>query len=234
MTPVQVIDLGTMSYSEALLIQEKTFEKVRREEIADTLLLVEHSHTYTTTAQSNLDDMLFSKSELAEKNIEVFEIRRGGEITYHGFGQLVVYPILNMTHFYRDVHRYLRDLEEIIIGTLKKFEVDAGRRLHPDLRKNYTGVWVNDEKICAIGVRFAHWTTMHGLALNVNTDLTYFDGIVPCGIRENGVTSLAKILHRDINFSEVKKIFLQEFAKHFCAKLSTGSLDLLRTQLQIV
>jgi lipoyl(octanoyl) transferase len=221
MKKIHTVDLGVMRYADALRVQSETFEKVRREEMLDTLYTVEHPHVYTFTKEANKSEILFSEAERAEKGIDLFEIRRGGDVTYHGFGQLVAYPILNMNHFYLDAHRYLRDLEEVVIQTLTAFGVHASRKAHPDPKKNYTGVWVGDEKICAIGVRFAHWTTMHGLALNVNTDLSYFNGIVPCGIKEKGVTSLSKVLNQPIRISDVQEKFLQAFARQFGAEIMT-------------
>lgn len=163
----------------------------------DTLLLCEHPHTYTV-GKNGVDNLsrhlLLNKEELAANGISVFEIDRGGDITYHGPGQLVGYPILNLNNYYRDVHRYLRDLEEVILKTLAKFSITA-RRVEES-----TGVWVDTpsgpEKICAIGVKVTRWITMHGFALNMNANLDYFNHIIPCGISDKGVTSMSKILDR--------------------------------------
>jgi lipoate-protein ligase B len=212
---VQAIDLGKMPYADALTLQHKIFRQVKLEQSLDTLLLVEHPHVYTFGSQSNKSNLLYSSSELESRGIEIFEIERGGDITYHGYGQLVAYPILNLHHFYLDAHRYLRELEEVVVQTLKAFDVKAGRKSHPNPKKNYTGVWVGDEKICAVGVKFSSWTTMHGLALNVNTDLSFFEGIVPCGISEMGVTSLSKVLGRNMPMSLVSDTFIQAFQDVF-------------------
>lgn len=212
---IQVIDLGTMRYADALERQRITFERVKHQETLDTLLLVEHPHVYTFGSQSNKQHLLYSPDELKSRGIEVFNVERGGDITYHGYGQLVAYPILNLRHFYLDAHRYLRDLEEVVIQTLKAFDVKAERKLHSNPKKNYTGVWVGNEKICALGVKFSSWTTMHGLALNVNTDLSFFKGIVPCGISEMGVTSLARVLGKNVQMSLVCDTFIDAFEEVF-------------------
>lgn len=216
---VQVVELGTMRYAEALQRQRETFERVKHHETLDTLFLVEHPHVYTLGSQTDKSNLLYTSAELEARGIEVFEIERGGDITYHGYGQLVVYPILNLHHFYLDVHRYLRDLEEVVIRTLQTFGVKAERKSHPNPKKNYTGVWVGNEKICAIGVKFSQWTTMHGLALNVNTDLSFFNGIVPCGISEMGVTSLAKVLGRRVEMSHVADTLVRAFQDVFEVEL---------------
>jgi lipoyl(octanoyl) transferase len=212
---LKVIRLGLTRYQTALRIQEDAFEKVACEEQPDTLFLTEHPHIYTLGSQTERRHLLFTPDELESKNIEVIEVKRGGDVTYHGYGQLVGYPILNLHHFYLDAHRYLRDLEEVVIETLHRLGVYSHRKTHPNPKKNYTGVWVGDEKICAVGARFSRWTTMHGLALNVNTDLSFFDGIVPCGISEMGVTSLAKILGSPIEMETVCDKFIQSFQNVF-------------------
>ncbi|MFQ3599071.1 MAG: lipoyl(octanoyl) transferase LipB [Chloroherpetonaceae bacterium] len=212
---VQVIDLGTMRYADALTRQTEMFERVKHQESLDTLFMVEHPHVYTLGSQTDKRHLLYTSEELEARGIEVFEVERGGDITYHGYGQLVAYPILNLHHFYLDAHRYLRDLEEVVIRTLKSFGVEAARKSHPNPKKNYTGVWVGNEKICAIGVKFSSWTTMHGLALNVNTDLSFFKGIVPCGISEMGVTSLAKVLGKSVQMSLVSDTLIRAFQDVF-------------------
>jgi len=215
MRQVQLVSLGTMPYADAWNLQKRVFERVQQDLLADTILSVEHPHTYTLGKESKREHLLLSEAELRAKNISLFEIDRGGDITYHGYGQFVAYPILNMKHFYHDVHRYLRDLEEVVIRLLADFGIDAHRKTHHDKRKNYTGVWIGDEKICALGVKFSRWTTMHGLALNVNTDLEYFNGIVPCGISDKGITSLAKLLGTEISLSLIEEKFAEKFADVF-------------------
>lgn len=215
MRTVQLFSVGRIPYDEAYRLQKQVFEGVRKEELPDTILTVEHPHVYTIGKQSNPAHLLWDERRLREKGVAVFETDRGGEITYHGFGQFVAYPILNMNHFYKDAHRYLRELEEVVILLLREFGIEAGRKRHSDPRKNYTGVWVGEEKICAIGVKFSSWTTMHGLALNVNTDLSYFEGIVPCGITDKGVTSLAKMLQQEVPLEQVEEYFTTYFGQVF-------------------
>jgi lipoate-protein ligase B len=218
---VRVIELGTMRYADALALQKEMFERVKTEQSPDALLLVEHPHVYTLGSQTDKRNLLYTPEQLAARGIEIFEIERGGDITYHGYGQLVAYPILNLHHFYLDVHRYLRDLEETVIHTLKAFGVQAHRKSHPNPKKNYTGVWVGNEKICAIGVKFSQWTTMHGLALNINTDLSFFEGIVPCGISEMGVTSLQKLLGKSVPMHHAIEQFIQAFQAVFEVEILT-------------
>ncbi len=221
MKAVQVIQLGTMHYASALKLQKELFERVKNEQAPDSLLLVEHPHVYTLGSQTNRQNLLYTPEQLLARGIEVFEVERGGDITYHGYGQLVAYPILNLHHFYLDVHRYLRDLEETVIQTLRAFGVQAHRKSHPNPKKNYTGVWVGNEKICAIGVKFSQWTTMHGLAVNINTDLSFFEGIVPCGISEMGVTSLQKLLGKTIPMPFAIEKFVQAFQEVFGVEILT-------------
>lgn len=232
MRTVQLLSIGRIAYDEAYALQKRIFERVRKEEMLDTILTVEHPHVYTIGKQSNRAHLLWSEAMRQEKGISVFETDRGGEITYHGFGQFVAYPILNMTHFYKDAHRYLRELEEVIIRMLREFGIEAGRKQSSDPRKNYTGVWVGEEKICAIGVKFSNWTTMHGLALNVNTDLHYFEGIVPCGITDKGVTSLAKILNKEVPLACIEELFSKHFCQMFEVSLASVSRQVWEAQLQ--
>jgi lipoyl(octanoyl) transferase len=217
---VEIKSLGKMPFNEAWQLQREIFDLVRHERVPDTILTVEHPHTYTLGKSSHRDHLLWPPSELLKKGIEVYEIDRGGDITYHGPGQFVAYPILNMNHFYHDVHRYLRDLEEVVIRLLGDYGIDATRKQHPDPRKNYTGVWVGERKICAIGVRFSHWTTMHGLALNVSTDLAYYHGIVPCGIRDKELTSIKNLLKKECSISDVEANFIAHFEAVFGVKIS--------------
>ncbi|MDP4200093.1 MAG: lipoyl(octanoyl) transferase LipB [Bacteroidota bacterium] len=192
MQPVQLIQLDRMPYQEAWDFQREIFQSVVHGETEDTLILCEHPHVYTFGRGAELANFLLTDEKLTALGAERFEIERGGDVTYHGPGQLVGYPILNLAHFKEDLGWYLRALEDVIIEVLKAYNISgfrvAGR----------TGVWVggpaNEEKICAIGVHASRWCTMHGFAFNVNTDLSYFAHIVPCGIRDRGVTSLAKVL----------------------------------------
>ncbi len=159
-----------------------------------------------------------SEQELSKKGIEYFEINRGGDVTFHGLEQLVGYPILDLMNFKQDLHWYFRELEEVIIQTMQTYNLDAGRV------EGLTGVWIdpnsaNPRKICAIGIRASRWITMHGFALNVNTDLSYFDLIIPCGIKDKGVTSLKKELGQKIEMKEVEKRVKEQFEKRFNVKI---------------
>ncbi|HRH34170.1 MAG TPA: lipoyl(octanoyl) transferase LipB, partial [Catalimonadaceae bacterium] len=175
---------------------------------------VEHSPVFTLGKSGFPENLLVSESELEERKVEFFKSNRGGDITFHGPGQLVGYPILDLDQFYTDIHRYLREIEEVIIKTIAEFGIQNGGR-----KEGLTGVWVGEEKICAIGVRASRWVTMHGFALNVNTNLQYFDWIVPCGIQDKGVTSMEKILGKSIDMEEVKTVLKVNFEKIFKAKL---------------
>lgn len=186
-----------MEYGAAWELQRTLFNARLANAIDDVLLLLEHPHTYTIGKSGGDDHLLVSEQDLARRGIEVFRIDRGGDITYHGPGQLVGYPIFNLNQHYRDVHRYLRDLEEILIRTIADYGIEAGRI--PGL----TGVWVRDEKIAAIGVKVSRWVTMHGFAFNINTDLQLFTSIIPCGIVHKSVTSLARLLTRPLDLREV-------------------------------
>ena len=174
--------LGIVSYGEALAVQADRIRMRRAGEIPDTLLLLEHPHVITLGSGSHAEHVLLSADERAARGIELWKSGRGGDVTYHGPGQLVGYPVLDLKPDRCDLHRYLRELEEVLIGVLAEFGLEAERK--PRL----TGVWVEDRKLAAIGVRGSSgWITSHGFALNVNTDLSLFDSIVPCGIREHGV-----------------------------------------------
>jgi lipoyl(octanoyl) transferase len=189
---------------------------------ADTthhLLFVEHSPVYTLGKSGNIGNVLISEEERKKKGLEFFKINRGGDITFHGPGQLVAYPIFDLEKFYTDIGRYLRNLEEVIIKTLADYGV-AG-----DRSKGETGVWIDpsvkgrERKICAIGVRCSRWITMHGLAFNINTDLDYFNNIIPCGIQDKQVTSLKKELGGDIDMDEVKAKVKKYFEEVFDVEL---------------
>jgi lipoyl(octanoyl) transferase len=176
------------------------------------LLFVEHPPVYTLGKSGSMDNVLINDEERAAKGIEFFKTNRGGDITFHGPQQIVGYPILDLEKFYTDIGKYLRNLEEIIILTLKEYGVEAGRST------GETGVWIDagikghERKICAMGVRCSRWITMHGFAFNVNTDLTYFDYIIPCGIENKQVTSLEKELGRKVNYEEAKERVKKNFA----------------------
>ena len=179
--------------------------------IDDTLLLVEHPHVLTLGVRGDggRSHILAAPDVLAERGIEIHDTGRGGDITYHGPGQLVGYPIVDLAPDRRDVHRYVRDLEDVLIRTAATYGVDAGRV------EGLTGVWVGRDKLAAIGVRIARWITSHGFALNVTTDLSYFDLIVPCGIPDRGVTSLARLLGRPVDMHDVEDRVATEFLAVF-------------------
>jgi lipoyl(octanoyl) transferase len=197
--------LGRVGYEEGLRFQEEAVEARRNHSISDTLFLLEHPPVYTLGRTGVLSNLLLPREELARDGIEVYEIDRGGDITFHGPGQLVGYPIVDLRCRAKDAHRFLRDLEQVIINALATFGVDAGRI--PGL----TGVWVGDAKVCAMGIGVRRWITKHGFALNVNCDLSYFDRIVPCGIRDKGVTSMKELLGREIDLVSVRQAVGREF-----------------------
>ncbi len=220
-----VQQLGLMSYQSAWELQKSLFEKIVRSKAGghnyagmNYLLLTEHPHVYTFGKRGKEEHLLLNGDNLNQKGIQVFRINRGGDITYHGPGQVVVYPIIDLGQFFTDVRKYLNYIEESIIRTLADYGILAERSV------GEAGVWVKDEsgrlnKICAIGLRMSRWVSMHGLALNVNTDLEYFNYIVPCGIRDKGVTSMQKELGVNLNEKEVTEKFLAHFQKIFDANL---------------
>ena len=177
--------------------------------IEDTLLLLEHPHTYTLGKTADRTNIIGSEEYLEKNGISVFEIDRGGDITYHGPGQIVGYPIIDLNKWKPDTHLYLRNLEEVIIKVLAEYGIESGRK------PEYTGVWVGESKIAAIGIRVSRWVTMHGFAFNINTDLELFNGIIPCGIKDKEVTSLSRLLKREINIDEVKQKLRDQFVLHF-------------------
>jgi len=212
---VLVADLGRTEYEPVWKLQHRLWDARAHGKGSDTLLVNEHEHVYTFGKGSDENHLLAGTRELQQSGAKVFRIDRGGDVTYHGPGQLVVYPILDLTHYYPDVHRYLRDLEEVIIRTLEAFGIAARR--DADL----TGVWVGNEKIAAVGVRVSHWITMHGFALNVNTDLRYFDRIIPCGIFHRGVTSMERVLGYSPHLEDVSAGAVRHFGEVFgCDTLS--------------
>ncbi|HSB09237.1 MAG TPA: lipoyl(octanoyl) transferase LipB [Blastocatellia bacterium] len=200
--------LGLVPYEEGLELQERAVEQLRSGG-TEQLLLLEHPHVFTLGRGADGSNILADQQQLETRSVEVHETGRGGDVTYHGPGQLVGYPIINLKPDRCDVHRYVRDLEEVLIRTIADFGV-TGTRI-----AGLTGVWVGDEKIAAIGVRIARWITSHGFALNVNTDLDYFRMIVPCGISEKGVTSLSRLLGRKIELVDVAQTVATQFAQIF-------------------
>ena len=202
---IKVIDLGYMDYQSTWDLQKGYHKKVLNGDTTDTLLLVEHESVYTLGKNANENHLLQS----APEDAKIFHIERGGDITYHGPGQLVGYPILDLHRYTTSISWYMRRLEQVIIDTLNEYGIKA------DVKEGLTGVWVGDEKIGAQGVRISRWVTMHGFPLNVNTDLDYYSGIIPCGIFEYGVTSMEKIVGEKLNMGKVKKSILKSFHQAF-------------------
>lgn len=225
---VQFIDLGLIDYQQAWDYQTNLFnknleiKKQNRERSADQqlpttnyLIFCEHPHVYTLGKSGDEKNLLVKREDLYSINASYYAINRGGDITYHGPGQLVVYPIIDLENFFTDIHQYMRLLEESVIQTLAEFEIASGRI------KGLTGVWIDFEnektarKICALGVKTSRWVTMHGLAFNVNVDLTYFKHIVPCGIDDKAVTSVEKELNKKADMNHVRSIMKEKIISLF-------------------
>ena len=208
---LEVRRLGVVSYADGLEIQKQLVEQRKRDEIPDQLLLLEHPPVITLGVKSRNDrsHVVATEEALTAEGVEVFETGRGGDVTYHGPGQLVGYPIIDLKPDRCDVHRYVRDLEEVMIRAAGAFGVRASRI------DGLTGAWVGNEKLAAIGVRIARWVTSHGFALNVNTPLHHFGFIVPCGITDKGVTSLEKLLGRTVPMAEVERAVETSFRDVF-------------------
>jgi lipoyl(octanoyl) transferase len=204
-----VEQLGRIEYAEALRIQRGKVAARKVGAISDTLLLVEHPHVYTLGRNARQEHVLATRDQLEALGVEVFDTDRGGDVTYHGPGQLVGYPVLDLSEHRRDLAWYMRSLEEVLVGVAQEFGVQAGRQ------RGAAGVWVQNEKLAAMGVHVSRWITSHGFALNVNTDLSYFAGIVPCGLRDKGVTSLEKLLGRAIEMDYVAEQVVNHFGKVF-------------------
>ena len=225
-------DLGIIDYKDCWDYQEKIFNEVvaiktanrdltpiHQKPTPNYLLFVEHPHVYTLGKSGDEKNLLINEEELHNKQATYYKINRGGDITYHGPGQLVAYPILDLDNFFTDIHLYLRQLEETIILTLKEYGIESGRS------KGETGVWLDAEnflkarKICAMGVRCSRWVTMHGWGFNVNADLSYFNNIIPCGIQNKKVTSLQQELGHEVNMQEIKEKLKRNFAALFEAEI---------------
>ncbi len=227
---IEIQELGHKDYKETWEYQEQLFKEIldikvknRREEAGlktpNYFLFVEHPHVYTLGKSGDISNLLLSEEQLKEKDATFYKINRGGDITYHGPGQIVGYPILDLDNFFTDIHKYLRFLEEMVILTLAEYDIHATRS------NGETGVWLDvgtpfARKICAMGVRASRWVTMHGFALNVNADLGYFDNIIPCGIKGKAVTSLNVELGVErVNIDQVKEKLLKHFKVLFEAEL---------------
>jgi lipoyl(octanoyl) transferase len=201
--------LGLVSYDDALALQKRLVAERQAEAAPDTLVLLEHPVTYTIGRGGGEQHLLVPEDGIRREGGTVFRVDRGGDITYHGPGQLVGYPILDLNQHYRDVHRYLRDLEDVVIQLLADYRIQAGRIA------GLSGVWVGQDKVAALGVHVSRWVTSHGFALNVNTDLNDFQRIVPCGIRDHGVTSIERLLGRKVPMDEVAERTARRFAEIF-------------------
>ena len=202
---VQILDLGQKPYKDVWNLQKKMQLERMNGDIGDVLILVEHDPVYTLGKNANPDHLLQSR----DRSIDVFNVERGGDITFHGPGQLVGYPILDLSNYKKSVSWYMRSLEQLTIDVLYEFKISAKRV------EGLTGVWVGDEKIAAQGVRLTKWITMHGFSININTDLSFYDGIIPCGIFSHGVTSMKKILNRTQKMEKVKSLVIDKFNQIF-------------------
>lgn len=210
--PLWVVRAGTVPYGEAVELQERIRQARQQGGIPDVLLLLQHPPVITLGRAADPSHLLVDREALARRGVEVCETARGGDVTYHGPGQLVGYPIFSLVERGRDVHRFLRDVEEALIVALARFGIEGGRV--PGL----TGVWVGSEKVAAIGIGVRHWITWHGFALNVSTDLDAFGLIVPCGIRDRGVTSLERLLGRRVEEEEVTGAVVSGYSEVFGAQ----------------
>ena len=200
-----VQDLGHRPYREVWDLQKEMQAKRINTQIEDTLILVEHEPVYTLGKNADENHLLQNRDE----SVDVFQIERGGDITFHGPGQLVGYPILDLSNYKKSVSWYMRTLEQVTIDVLDEIGIEAKRS------EGLTGVWVGDEKIAAQGVRISRWVTMHGFALNVNTDLSFYDGIIPCGIFDHGVTSIEQLLGEKQDMEIVKQVVIKKFNQNF-------------------
>jgi lipoate-protein ligase B len=214
--------LGLVRYSEAYQLQRELVRRRFEGEIKDTLLLLEHPPTITIGKSGSLENVLVTNEQLTAQDVSVFFTDRGGDVTYHGPGQLVAYPILDLRQREKDVHKYVRDLEEVVIRTLCSLSIGAGRD------ENHPGVWVDKEEIAAIGLSIKKWITMHGIALNVNPQLKHFSLINPCGFSDRNATSISKILERDVPMETVAENLLVHFSEVFDVQIERGSNILLR------
>ena len=230
LTGVHFMDLGLIEYQKCWDFQTKLFDetvqlKIRNRKTPQKLIstknhliFCEHPHVYTLGKSGDESNLLINQKEQKVKKVTFFKTNRGGDITYHGPGQLVVYPILDLDYFFSDIHKYLRFLEESVMMTLKDYGIIAKRL------DGLTGVWVANEngvdrKICAIGVKSSRWVTMHGIGFNINSDLSYFNNIIPCGIEDKSVTSLQNELGREVDMNELKKRFKNNFSSIFKVEL---------------
>jgi lipoate-protein ligase B len=218
---LNILDLGQNRYLETWELQRNLHEKRVKGEIPDTLILVEHLHTLTLGKHTNSEHLLVSKDYLKSRGIEVFNTDRGGDITYHGPGQLVGYPIFNLKEHRESISWFVLQIEEVLIRVLLEFDIKAHRE------KGLTGIWVGDKKIAAIGMRVSRWVAMHGFALNISTDLSFFKTIIPCGIATKGVTRMIDI-NPDVEWERVKSATIDRFVEVFGYEIVNKNQDLLQ------
>lgn len=212
----RVEQLGTVGYAEGLRLQGELVARRKSGDIPDTLLLLEHPHVYTLGRNAQRENLLVSEEGLRTLGAQLVETDRGGDITYHGPGQLVGYPIFDLTQHRRDIAWFMRSLEQVLIGVARGFGIEAARL------KGCPGVWVGNDKLVAMGVHISRWVTSHGFAFNVNADLSYFDHIVPCGIRDKGVTSLARLLGHPVEMGEIIDRVIAHFGETFGFEMDTS------------
>ena len=202
---IEILDLGMQPYKESWSLQKELLNKRSKNKINDTLIFVEHEPVYTLGKNADENHILQNYPE----DVQTFHIERGGDVTYHGPGQLVGYPILDLRDYKKSISWYMRSLEEVIIQTLREYNIESSRK------EGMTGVWVDDEKICAMGVRLSRWVTMHGFALNLKPQMEYYDGMIPCGIQEFGITSMNDLLCEEISFFDLSNMLANNFNKVF-------------------
>ena len=204
-----ILDTGLKDYMEVYDLQKKILSERINDEISDTLILTEHPPTFTIGRKGGRENILVSNEVLEKNGIEVYEVDRGGDITYHGPGQIVGYPIMNLSEWNKDIHLYLRSLEEVIIRFLSHFKITAGRI------NDYTRVWVENGKIAAIGIGVSKWTTFHGFCININPDKEHFRMITPCGIKDKEITSLDELTGETTDMQKAKQVLVDEFGNCF-------------------
>ncbi len=216
--------LGLTPYDQSLALQESLVERRKRDEIPDQFLLLEHPHVITLGRAANRANVLIDDAARVQLGVELFDTGRGGDVTYHGPGQLVGYPIIKLLPGHQDVRRYVRNIQEVLVRAARDFGVEVEPR-----DGDYIGVWVGDEKLAAIGIRISRWVTMHGFAFNVATDLNYFRLIVPCGIRGHGVTSLQKLSGHPVEMNAVAESVTRHFGEVFNRRMLTPERDIFAT-----
>ena len=228
-TTVRYKDLGLLAYDKALAVQLQHFETIKAikiqnrdrkhpEDTPNFFFFVTHPSVYTLGKNGNINNILLSETDLIQRGVSFYKTNRGGDVTYHGPGQIVGYPILDLDNFFGDIHQYMRQLEEVIIRSLAEYGIRGERS------EGETGVWIDvgtskARKICALGVHTSRWVTMHGFALNVNTDLQFFKGIIPCGIHDKSVTSMQEELREEVDENQVKTCIIKNFEAVFNASL---------------